>query len=77
MSQNTQETTCASLFFNNVAGNIIQKETLTQVFSYEFREIFKNSFSKNAPGQLLLWVISKKLEPSFPTFSLHNKLRLF
>ena len=36
---------CQSLFFNKVAGlNFIKKETVAQVFSYEFCEIFKNSF---------------------------------
>ena len=35
-----------SLFFNTVAGayNCIKKETLAQVFSCEFCEIFKNTF---------------------------------
>ena len=36
-----------SLFFNKVAGgacNFIKKETLAQVFSCEFCEIFKNTF---------------------------------
>ena len=36
-----------SFFFNKVAGgtfNFIQKETLAQVFSYKFCEIFKNTF---------------------------------
>ena len=38
---------CNSLFFNKVAGwglNYVKKETLTQVFSCEFREIFKIIF---------------------------------
>ena len=34
---------CQSLFFNKVA-NFIKKETLAQVFSCEFGEIFKNTF---------------------------------
>ena len=37
ISQNLQENTCARIFIN--------KETLAQVFSYEFCEIFKNTFS--------------------------------
>ena len=36
ISQNLQENTCARIFIN--------KETLAQVFSYEFCEIFKNTF---------------------------------
>ena len=38
---------CQSLFFNKVAGLtciFIKKETLAQVSSCEFREIFKNTF---------------------------------
>ena len=40
---------CQSLYFNKVAAffnkacNFIKIETLTQVFSYEFCEIFKNT----------------------------------
>ena len=37
IGQNSQEDTCASLFFN-------KKETLAQVFSCEFIEISKNTF---------------------------------
>ena len=36
---------CQSLFFNKVAGcNFVKKETLAQVFSYEFCEISWNTF---------------------------------
>ena len=46
---------CQSLFFNKVArlrsqaGNFIKKETLAQVFSFEFCEISKNTFSYRTP----------------------------
>ena len=43
---------CQSLFFNKVAGaacSFIKKETLAQVFSYEFCEISKNTFSHRTP----------------------------
>ena len=43
---------CQSLFFNKVAGgacNFIKKETLAQVFSCEFCEISKNTFSQRTP----------------------------
>ena len=43
---------CQSLFFNKVAGaarNLIKKETLAQVFSREFCEIFKNTFFYRIP----------------------------
>ena len=42
ISQNSQENTCASLFFNKLHAppcNFIRKETLAQVFSCEFYEI--------------------------------------
>ena len=38
ISQNSQENTCAKVC------NFIKKETLTQVFSCEICEIFKNTF---------------------------------
>ena len=48
-SQNSQEKTCTRvIFLNEVAGlqacNFIKKETVAQVFSCEFCEIFKNTF---------------------------------
>ena len=48
--KNVQENTCARIFFNLVAGlNFIKKETLAQMFSYEFCEIFKNQFFYKTP----------------------------
>ena len=42
---------CQNLFFNKVAGLFfIKKETLAQVFSCEFFEISKNSFSYRTPA---------------------------
>ena len=40
-----------SLLFNKVAGpcNFIQKETVAQVFSYEFCEISRNTFFYRTP----------------------------
>ena len=51
ISQNSQENTCVRVFFNKVAGtcNFIKKETLTQVFSCEFCEIYKNTFFHRTP----------------------------
>ena len=43
---------CQNLFFNKVAGqvcNFIKKEVLAQVFSCEFCEISKNTFSYRTP----------------------------
>ena len=47
--QNSKENTCASLFFNKVAGlgNFIK--TLAQMFSCEFCKISKNTFSYRTP----------------------------
>ena len=50
--QTSQENTCASLFFNKVAGlacNCIKKEALAQVFSCEVCEISKNTFCYRTP----------------------------
>ena len=47
ISQNSQENTCARDSVLIVAGgacNFIKKESLAQVFSCEFCEIFKNAF---------------------------------
>ena len=46
-----------SLFLNKVAGhawNFVKKETLAQVFSYEFCEISKNTFLHRTRRWLLL-----------------------
>ena len=68
MSQISQENTCARVpflikfipFFNK-AYNFIKKETLTQVLSYEFCEIFKNTFLIEHLWWLLLnqghWIV--------------------
>ena len=40
---------------------ILQKETLTQVFSYELCEISKNIFLQNTSGWLLLAKLNKTL----------------
>ena len=48
---------CQSIFFNKVIKKFlkfIKKETLAQVFSCEFCEIFKNTFLQNTSGPLLL-----------------------
>ena len=40
----TGKHSCQSLFSNEDTSNFIKKETLAQVFSYEFCEMFKNIF---------------------------------
>ena len=51
-SQNSLKNTCVGVFFNKVAEltyNFIKIETLAQVFSSEFCEISKNTFSYGLP----------------------------
>ena len=44
-SQNSYESTCARVsFLIKLQANFIEKETLEQVFSYEFCEIAKDTF---------------------------------
>ena len=50
------------------ACNFIKKETVAQVFSYEFGEIFKNIFLQNTSGQLPLGTILTSLLPSVCCF---------
>ena len=54
ISQNLQENTCARVSFliklQAPACTFIKKETLTQVFSREFCESFKNTFLWNTSG---------------------------
>ena len=43
---------CQNLFFNKVAGlacNLIKKEILAQLFSFEFCKISKNTYSYRTP----------------------------
>ena len=52
ISQNSQENTCARVSFLiklQALHNVIEKETLTQVFSCEFYEIPKNMFYYRTP----------------------------
>ena len=53
ISQNSLENICARVSFliklQAEAGNFIKKETLAQVFSYEFCEFSKNTFSYRTP----------------------------
>ena len=53
ISQNSQENTCARVYFliklQAQAYNFIKKETLAQVFSGEFCESSKNTFSYRTP----------------------------
>ena len=48
ISQNSVENSCAKSCRPD-SCNFIKKETLAQVFSYEFFEIFKNIFCSGTP----------------------------
>ena len=54
---------CQSLFFNN----FIKKETLAQMFSCEFCEIFKNTFFKRTPlvAAFNSFILNKKWDGIF------------
>ena len=64
MSQSSQENICARVsFFNKAWGlQLYQKETLIQVFSREFCEIFKNTFFTEHLRKTasVIWVWSEK-----------------
>ena len=49
ISQNSQENTSGRASFLIKACNFIKKETLAEVFSYEFGEISKNTFIYRTP----------------------------
>ena len=58
--QNSQETTCARISFLiswwPEAGSFIKKESLAQVFSYEFCEMFKKTFFYRTPTVTVLFL---------------------
>ena len=53
------------------ACNFIKKETLAQVFSYEFCEIFKNIFLQNTSGRVLLKIVKRPLAKALLTLGLY------
>ena len=67
ISQNSQEKTCTRvIFLNKVAGlqacNFIKKETVAQVFSCEFCEIFKNTFFTEylwTTASIIIWIFTE------------------
>ena len=58
--QNSQENTCARISFLiswwPEAGSFIKKESLAQVFSYEFCEMFKKTFFYRTPTVTVLFL---------------------
>ena len=58
--QNSQENTCARISFLiswwPEAGSFIEKESLAQVFSYEFCEMFKKTFFYRTPTVTVLFL---------------------
>ena len=67
ISQNSQENTRAFLM-KPEACNFIKKETLSQVFSCEFCEISKSTFSYRTPRWLFLYIALTSISeiPLFP-----------
>ena len=67
ISQKSQEKTCTRvIFLNKVAGlqacNFIKKETVAQVFSCEFCEIFKNTFFTEylwTTASIIIWIFTE------------------
>ena len=49
ISQNSQENNCARVSFAELGPATLLAKTLAQVFSCEFREISKNTFSCRTP----------------------------
>ena len=73
ISQNSRKNTCARISFviklQAESCNFIKRETLTQVFSCEYCEIFKNTFVyRTRPLAAFARKISKLL--NFPTFNI-------
>ena len=48
-----------NVFLRPEASNFISKETLAQMFSSEFSESFKNTFSQDTSGRLFLILLNK------------------
>ena len=62
--QNSQKNTCARVSFLiklQTSDNFIKKEALAQGFSYEFCEIFKNTFLQITSGGCFLNMFSFRL----------------
>ena len=84
ISQNSQENTCARVFFNKdcEACNFIKKEALAQVFFCEFGEIFINTFFYRTPPvatseSSYLSEHSSQLLPNFKHFHFFFDLGFF
>ena len=63
ISQNSQENTCASLFFNKVAGltpaNLLKQRLWHRCFPVNFVTFLRAPLSQNTSGRLLLWIVCK------------------
>ena len=57
ISRNSLENTCARVSFLMKACNFIKKETLAQVFSFEFCKFLRTPFLQNTSRRLLLYII--------------------
>ena len=69
ISQNSQEKSSTRVFFLNKVVrlqpiNFIKKETLAQVLSCEFCEIFKNTFSTEhlrTTASIIIWIFTERI----------------
>ena len=57
ISRNSLENICARVSFLMKACNFIKKETLAQVFSFEFCKFLRTPFLQNTSRRLLLYII--------------------
>ena len=68
---------CQNLFFNKVAGlrpaTLLKRETLAQVFSFEFCEISKNTFSYRTPPVAASVTGRSKFDDCLQSFSLKEQ----
>ena len=77
ISQNSQENTCTRASFftkRHEAWNFIKKETLAQVFSYEFYEISKNTFFYRT--HLVAASVFKKSEFTYVSFLVNKEFQV-
>ena len=80
ISQNSQENTCARVSFLIKLLQLITKETLARVFSYEFCKISKNTFFYRTPpvaasGQSLNWLFKSIIRGVFSKHLRQSALR--
>ena len=79
ISQNKQENTCSRVYFLiKLAYNFIKKETLEQVFSCEFSEIFKNTYFYKTPlvAASVIWISHDMFRLNLSPLKHHFKVNI-